>query len=165
MLLRRLLEELQLGLARERITRALRQPETLPQLVSLQAVEQLVAVTSTEPGRSMALPASTAHTAATAVGEAVEQLPSRGEDVAADQPVASAAALAFLERLQRDLEACVLCDKVYSPAAGERAAANMCACSLAARRLLRLHAPRQVSWVANAHDHQSLPAKRLYTLS
>lgn len=87
-LLRRLLEYLQLGLAKERITKALRQPDLLPALVSPEALQQLAAEAGCSSG-------------------------SDGADAGLDP------AQQLLLRLQRDVEACVLCDRVYSPASGE----------------------------------------------
>lgn len=84
-LLRRLLEQLQLGMAKERITKALRQPDLLPTLASPEALQQLA--------DSAVLPAAPA-----AGGTSLQQL--------------------LLQRLQQDIAACVLCDRVYSPASG-----------------------------------------------
>ena len=101
-LLRRLLEHLQLGLPKERITRALRQPDLLPSLVSPEALQQLAAAAL-----------ATQDTGSSGAGSG---------GAAADLQGAAAAA-SLLQRLQRDLEQCVLCDRVYSPASGEREAA------------------------------------------
>ena len=90
-LLRRLLEHLQLGLAKERITKALRQPDLLPALVSPEALQQLAA-------------------------EAACSSCGSGSGGGLDP------AQQLLLRLQRDVEACVMCDRVYSPASGEHPA-------------------------------------------
>lgn len=113
-LLRRLLEELQLGLAKERITRALRQPDLLPSLVCPQALQRLAALLAAD-------------------AEAVENAPGGVPGISSKRRAAAAAAggregagstaelqLVLLARLQRDLEECVLCDRVYSPASGEQ---------------------------------------------
>ncbi|PRW59002.1 NAD(P)-binding [Chlorella sorokiniana] len=124
-LMRRLLEHLQLGLAKERITRVLRQPETLPQLVAPEALRQLATAvlaaqaaaaaaagsencsrgSGSYAGGSTAPAGATADAAAAAAaggGSAAEPSPEQLEQL--------------LARLQRDVEACVLCDRVYSPA-------------------------------------------------
>jgi hypothetical protein len=90
-LLRRLLEHLQLGLAKERITKALRQPDLLPTLVSPEALQKLAAEAACSRGASSG-------------------------DSAGLEP-----AQQLMLRLQRDVEACLLCDRVYSPASGEHA--------------------------------------------
>ncbi|KAI3438921.1 hypothetical protein D9Q98_001335 [Chlorella vulgaris] len=102
-LLRRLLEELDIGLAKDRITRAFRQPSLLPTLVSLQSLQRLAA------GKA----------SATAV--AAEGRLANGEE-GTDAAAATAAtadmhqARELLARLQRDIEQCVMCDRVCSPA-------------------------------------------------
>ena len=95
-LLRRLLEYLQLGLAKERITKALRQPDLLPALVSPEALQQLAAEAGYSSGSR------------------------EGADAGLDP------AQQLLLRLQRDVEACVLCDRVYSPASGEHTSGSCC---------------------------------------
>ncbi|PSC74291.1 NAD(P)-binding [Micractinium conductrix] len=115
-LLRRLLEALQLGLARERITRVLRFPAQLPSLVD---ADGLAAVAG-----------AAIEAAAEAAGAAGAQddSSSRGglSGGGASSTQLEAAAAALLARLQRDVEACVLCDRCYSPAsdAARHAAGN-----------------------------------------
>jgi hypothetical protein len=108
-LLRRLLEELDIGLAKDRITRAFRQPSLLPTLVSLQSLQRLAA------GKASA-------TAVAAEGRLANG--EEGTDAAAAAAAAATAdmiqARELLARLQRDIEQCVMCDRVCSPASGER---------------------------------------------
>lgn len=114
-LLRRLLEALQLGLARERITRVLRFPAQLPSLVD---ADGLAAVAG-----------AAIEAAAEAAGAAGAQddSSSRGglSGGGASSTQLEAAAAALLARLQRDVEACVLCDRCYSPASGTHGMGSM----------------------------------------
>lgn len=127
------------SLAKDRITRVLRQPETLPQLVAPDALRQLAAAvlaaqatpaagsraegcagggaaSSAAPSAAGAAAGGAAQAAAAAAGPAAA-----AADVACSAAEPSAELLQqLLARLQADVEACVMCDRVYSPASGER---------------------------------------------
>ncbi|KAL4418771.1 hypothetical protein ABPG77_010376 [Micractinium sp. CCAP 211/92] len=121
-LVRRLLEALQLGLAKERITRVLRDPGQLPTLVSPDALEKLAGAAAA----AVAMPGSSAAgadncEAAAGQIQQEQQQQQQQQQKPGESFLDQAAALPeqcrrLLERLQRDVEACVLCDRIYSPA-------------------------------------------------
>lgn len=111
------------SLAKERITRVLRQPETLPQLVAPDALRQLAAAvlqaraagagSRREGGGGSCAAGSAARAAADGVAAATAAgLRPDGPSEELQQQL--------LTRLQRDVEACVMCDRIYSPASGEQ---------------------------------------------
>ncbi|KAL4434237.1 hypothetical protein ABPG75_000678 [Micractinium tetrahymenae] len=110
-LMRRLLEALQLGLAKERITRVLRDPDQLPTLVAAKAAEALA---QSAPAAVAAQPASPAAMPGQLAGQ--HQLQQQGEQSQDEAAAVQERGRRLLERLQRDVEACVLCDRTYSPA-------------------------------------------------
>jgi len=127
------------SLAKERITRVLRQPETLPQLVAPDALRQLAAAVLAAQaaaaadggaegcaGGGAAGSAAPCAAGAAAGGAAQQAATAAGPGAAAEAAACSTAEPSaellqqLLVRLQADVEACVMCDRVYSPASSEQ---------------------------------------------
>lgn len=118
-LLRRLLEHLQLGLPRERVTRALRHPDQLPTLVSPDALQQLAGAVLAAQGCGSGSSSSSSSVGGSSIGgEAAAGADFSCRDKGSGGRAADDMAQRLLQRLQQDVEACVLCDRVYSPASG-----------------------------------------------
>ena len=115
----------------------LRQPETLPQLVAPDALSQLaeavLAAQAADAARSGGEMGSSGggRSAASGAGSAAAAVAAAAAAGAGQLAAASGGASAaepslelqqqLLARLQRDVEACVMCDRIYSPASGELA--------------------------------------------
>lgn len=117
-LMRRLLEALQLGLTKERITRVLRAPDQLPALVIPGALDAL-ARTAGAAAAAQAVLAQAIGSSEAAGGDPGGWQQRQLEGQCGDEAeVLRERGQRLLERLQRDVEACVLCDRIYSPASG-----------------------------------------------
>lgn len=119
-LMRRLLEALQLGLAKERITRVLRAPEQLPELVSPEALEALACAAAAAAAAAQASSGEATSSSAAAAGGPLAggQQQQPGEGRLDEAGALQERGRRLLKRLQRDVEACVQCDRIYSPASG-----------------------------------------------
>lgn len=110
----------------------LRQPETLPQLVAPDALSRLAAAVlaaraagaarggAESGGGSSSAASGAGPAAATAAAAGAGQLAAAAGGASAAEPSLELQQQ-LLARLQRDVEACVMCDRIYSPASGELA--------------------------------------------